>query len=234
MAPIGLFIKYSSGLLLGRKKIEVLNYIKVLNSVGVLILIIIFVGIFGLRILGMGISYLLIQCALVIVVLRWVGRYASLVPKWVTPIPSEILKKGIAYALSLFVVTLNLRFDMLMLGKIQGMASVGIYSLGVNVCELLKQVPLAIGFVLFAHSTNWTQSQKFNSLRKVAFITRLLLLMSLATGILLAILANWLIPIFYGVAFTESIKVVWVAEYAKSNLKKKKFILYWMLKRGFR
>lgn len=206
--PLILLRRYVNGLLLGRQMITGMNYIEILSR-GTLLL-----GILGLvvwlryGVLGAGFAYLLGPLASVSMVLFMISRFASLKPRWVSPIPLELLRKGILYAASLFVLTLNSRIGLLMLGAIQGESQAGIYSVGSAISEILWQIPLSVGVVLFARSLSWSSQQAKHRMEHVFLLLRVMLPVSAlcAGGLFLA--SYFLVPVLYGVEFTDSIAVL--------------------------
>src|SRR5699024_6855625 len=83
-----------------------------------------------------------------------VSKLSVIKIKYINPIPQELFKRGIAFALALFILTLNYKIDILFLEKMVTSAEVGIYSVGTSLAELIWQLPAAISLVLFARSAN--------------------------------------------------------------------------------
>lgn len=206
--PLILLRRYANGLLLGRQMITGLNYIEILDR-GTLLL-----GILGLVVwlrygmLGAGFSYLLGPLVSVSMVLFLISRFASLKPRWVSPIPLELLRKGILYAASLFVVTLNTSIGIMMLGAIRGESQAGIYSLGSGISEMLWQIPLTVGVVLFARSLSWSSQQAKHRMEHVLLLLRLMLPVSALCAGGLFLTSYFLVPVLYGEEFIGSIAVL--------------------------
>lgn len=207
-APIELFHNYSNGFLIGKRQIESLNNIELSHRFLLLVLLFCFIYWLKLDLFGAGLGYLLGQAFSVILLIFVLRRYITVGPRIHMPVIKEMIKKGALFAITLFILQLNYRIDMLLLGKLQGEASVGIYSVGVNIVELLKQLPLAVGLVLFSRATNWKADQRDEALRKVAMLSRVLFLIVLVMAIMIAVVSIWFIPVFYGEAFRDSILVV--------------------------
>lgn len=208
-SSIELFHNYSNGFLIGKKQIERLNNIELAHRFILLILLFILLYWMRLGLLGAGCGYLFGQAfsaLLLIIVLR---RYITVGPKFHKPVIKEMVKRGALFAITLFILQLNYRIDMLLLGKLQNEASVGIYSVGVNIVELLKQLPLAVGLVLFSRATNWKVSQRNEALKKVTMLSRVLVCLVVGMSLMLMTFSSWLIPVLYGEEFRDSVAVIW-------------------------
>ena len=210
LAPLALLQKYAGGLFLGRQRIERINYIQLLHQGGRFVLVAALVALAGWGVLGAGVGFVAAQGAALALLLFWVGRRASLRPRWISPIPTELLKRGLVYGVSLLVLVLNYRVNILMLGKMRGDASVGIFTTGMAICELLRQLPLAVGAVLFSHSVGWRPGQAERKLRSVVLLARIILFLAIVSAGVIAAVAWWVVPFAYGQAFQDSARVVWV------------------------
>jgi len=208
MGTILLLRKYAGGILLGNRQIEQINYIQLIQNLGLLILFIFTIGILNLGIEGAALSYFFMSLLTSLIIIHWISEYGTLTPKWIPPIPLEMVKKGIWYALSLLVVSMNFRIDVLMLGKLKSVESVGIYSTGVNITELLQNIPQAIGMVLFSYSSNWQINKYSENIIKVISISKTMVILNIFLGVVLVIISPHLIPLVWGEAFRNSSKVI--------------------------
>ena len=134
---------------------------------------------------GAAISYVFAQFFATFILLSWIFPHYNLKPRWIPPIPQALIKKGFIYSVSLMVLALNYRIDVVMLGNMRPEESVGLYSVGVNICELLKNIPLSVGVVIFSHATTWQADAIDESLKKIAMATRVLFFLSIIAAILL-------------------------------------------------
>ncbi len=207
--PPSLLQRFSSGLLLGTQKIEAINWIQSIDAGAHAALVAVLVWWMHWGIVGAAISVLIARACAIVILLWCIRSHATLLPRWVTPIPQHLLRLGVVFAISFLVLTLNYRIDVLMLGQMQDRGSVGIYAVGVGIVELLKQVPLAIGTVLYSRSLQWQGTEVEGKLGQVLLLSRLLLMILIMASLVLASVCWWLIPLLYGEAFRESTKVVW-------------------------
>ncbi len=206
--PISLFQSYHNGVLIGTKQIEKINYLQISDKLATFFLMVILLYFFRLEALGAGVSYLTAQIIGLILLMLWLRPIFFIAPKFSQPIFKILVSKGFFFALSLFVIQMNYRVDVLMLASLKDDASVGVYSVGVNICEILKELPLALGLVLFSRSANWNASEIKESLNKTLMLCRIVLLFMVIAGAGLGVVSRWLIPSVYGVSFAPSVDVI--------------------------
>ena len=209
LAPVTLLDRYASGLLLGRQMIGRMNHLVLLDRAVCLVMLVLLVGGLGAGTGGAAWALLAGPLAATSVLLYWIRRHASLRPRWVSPIPGELLRRGLVFGSALLVVTLNYRVGVLIVGNLCGSPAAGIYSVGVSVCELLRHVPLAVGVVLFSRSISWTGELAQRNLAKVCLLCRLMWPLVAGLACAVGLLAPWGIPWLYGEAFGPSVGVVW-------------------------
>lgn len=208
MAPISLFQSCNNGILIGKKKIEKVNYIILCERLSAFVLLILFVYLFKYQVLGAVWSFFIGKLLSVGLIIVWLFNCIKIIPRFDRKIVGEMLRKGVLFATALFIIQLNYRIDMIMLGKLRGEFSLGIYSVGVNICELLKEFPMSIGLVLFSRSTNWKDTVSEDLLNKISFLSRTFLWVMAILGSLLATAAHFIIPLIYGLDFSASAKVI--------------------------
>lgn len=118
----------------------------------------------------------------------------------------NMLRLGVMYAFTFFIIQLNYRIDILLLERLSTINEVGIYALGVHIAEQLWQIPFAISIVLFSRTANLDDQSKITShtitLARQSFI--LIILLSLVT----AALAPILIPLVFGQDFIPSVQIL--------------------------
>ena len=208
--PLVLFQSYQSGILIAKKQIQRINYIQLLDKIGIFVLLIVFLGAVHWGVMGVGLGNLLTKAAGCVLLMLWLKDYLYFKPRWTYEIFRQLITKGFLFAAALFVIQLNYRFDVLMLERLRNEYSVGIYSVGVNICEILKEVPLALGLVLFSRSANWNLTSTQDSLVKTIFLCRCIFNLMIVLALGLGFIGQFFIPIFYGDAFRESIPVIWM------------------------
>lgn len=96
---------------------------------------------------------------------------------------------------------LELRQDTLLLGVLASAASVGVYSVGVSVAEVLFLAPQTVVFALTARSL---QENAASGAELSARLTRLLMAFTLGVSLLLLVLARPLIEVAFGEEFVSA------------------------------
>lgn len=210
IVPLSLYESYNNGILIARRSIEKINYLALLDKVSTLLFIFVAVVLLQGGVLGAAIAYLASRVINFCVVNFWLREYFLVRPRMLPPIVSQMLKKGFVFAFALFVIQLNYKFSVLILEKLTSAYSVGIYSVGVNFAELLKEVPLALGMVLFSRSANWSGRHLQEALGKAVLLSRIVFAGMVLLGGCLAVVANYCVPLFYGVSFSDSVEVTWM------------------------
>ena len=206
--PAALLQRLVNGFFLGKQEVEKINYSHLLQRMCLLLGFVGFVWLIPWGLAGAGVAHVAAQIIPAVFLLYWLLPYGKIIPKWVAPIPKELLKMGVVYAGTLFLLMLNYRVDVVMLGSMSAKESVGIYSVGVSLCELLKQIPLSVGVVLFSHATAWKDKDLDASLTKLAQLTRILFFFSVVASMIYMVIVSILLPLVYGQEYTDSVMVV--------------------------
>jgi O-antigen/teichoic acid export membrane protein len=206
LLPFRLMSAYGSGVLMAGQQIRALSIASVLMEAAYLALL-----------LALGLpGWLTVESALAAQVLaagcagvyvaRLVSRHAPLRPAYFPGLPQEFVRRGVVYALALFILSLNYRLDVLIMERISTAKDVGVYSVGVAVAEMLWLLPAALTTVNFARSAAAADAQAHA--QKTALMLRLVLWGGLLPVAVLYLLAPWLIPLIYGGAYADSGLVV--------------------------
>lgn len=203
--PIALFTKVSSGIFLGSGRIGVFNKVGwIPNSVN-LIGIFVLIGLFKWGIVGAALSSLLGNLIILFYGLNIIIRETSIrfsLFSW--KISQRLLAKGFLFALSLFIIQLNYKIDIFFLKYFLPFSEIGLYSVGVNLAEILWQIPSAIGVVILSRTAIGNDAnQKYT----IAKALRLSLLLMTLVAVISIIIMPYFIPLVYGTEFKESINV---------------------------
>ena len=141
-----------------------------------------------------------------LVMLRTASQSGALFPPSTDLIRRQVLL-GLRYAPYVFFGFLILRVDVLLIAQMMGLSSVGVYSVAVLFPEVVWVITDSLAYPIANKQANLPLDQAAG-LTLVA-IRVVLLLVLLATG-LVAITAQWLIPVAYGTAFELASGVVWI------------------------
>ena len=118
----------------------------------------------------------------------------------------KLLSLGIIYALSLLVISLNWKADIILIDKLSTPYELGIYSKGVSITNLIVQIPTLLSVIIFARSASTKDSLLFS--RRVTQLLRLsIIAISLGSGSLI-LFAKYLIVSIFGVEFIKSKEVL--------------------------
>ncbi len=203
--PISLFLKTSSGFFLGEGKIGVYNKVAWIPALLNLLLNLILLSLFKLGITGALMAWILSQLFVVYYGIKKLLPYFSFTfSETSIKIFYQLLKLGIIYAVSLFIIQANYRIDIFILKSLVSYEEIGYYSIGVNLSEMLWQIPTSIGIVIISKTaSNYSEKQKFiiaKSLR-VSFILLLIIC------IIFYIIMPYFIVLAYGKNFIHSVQV---------------------------
>lgn len=204
--PFSLFNTYNSGIFLGKNEIAAFNKINWLPSFIILLISCLF-----LIILKMGVEgYMLALISgpiLMFILLLFKNKFIqSFSLSFDFKIIKSMLALGMVYAISLLVITLNYKVDVIILDKLSTPYQLGIYSKGAGVTQYLWQIPMVMSTIVFARSSVSKNGIEFS--HKVAQLLRLSLLAIGGISIFLFIFSNFIITTMYGQEFYGSIAVL--------------------------
>lgn len=118
----------------------------------------------------------------------------------------SVLKLGILFSVTFFVIQLNYRLDILFIEKLKDATEVGLYSLGVSIAEQLWQLPLAISLVIFTRTANAEDQSEMTSMTTA--LLRLSFLFSIIIAISLYFVVPFMVPLIFGDEYIPSIRII--------------------------
>ena len=204
--PGRLAIIYFGGVFLGNDEINKSNQMNWITNGIHLLTILLFVWVFSMEILGAIISFLISGTIVAIYGLYLIRKTYRIRIKIHKKIIISLLRLGILFSVSFFVLQLNYRIDILLLEKLRNSTEVGIYSIGASVAEQLWQLPLAIGIVVFSRTANTRNREEMRHMTGV--LMRLSFIFSLAVAALMYFLVPLLVPLIFGDEYTNSIQII--------------------------
>ncbi|MGN8646338.1 oligosaccharide flippase family protein [Gracilibacillus sp. HCP3S3_G5_1] len=204
--PIKLLTSYLNGVIQGKQKIGNINLKELISFAFNLFGVIILVWIFDLGVIGASTVTLLVALVGLIYFIKIVRSISVMKLKYIKPIPQNLFKKGISFALALFILTLNYKIDIIFLERMVTSTEVGIYSVGTNLAELIWQLPAAISIVLFARSAN--SKTNFEAHNRSAKILRITLPILLFICLFFIITSKYIVTLLYGDEFQQSSDVI--------------------------
>src|SRR5690606_11483806 len=118
----------------------------------------------------------------------------------------SMLSLGVIYAISLLVINLNYKVDIILLDKLSTPFEMGIYSKGSGITQYLWQIPMLFSTIVFARSAVSRDDIGFSL--KVAQLLRLSFLFIGGASIVLILFSELIIVGMYGEEFRGSISVL--------------------------
>lgn len=204
--PFMLLNKYLDGLFLGLQQVPTVNLIQILGFAVNFVSIILLIVLLKLGVYGAAIATMLTAFFTLIASLFLIRNYISTKFAYKKGIIKDLISKGIAYAIALFVLSLNYKIDIIFLERMTTPSDVGIYSIGVSLSELIWQIPAAMGMVLFSKSAN--SSREIDAVNRSTRLLRLSWIPIILFSILFWIFVPLIIRILYGVDFLDSASVL--------------------------
>jgi O-antigen/teichoic acid export membrane protein len=205
-----LYVTFANGFALGKRDIAHFNISLLLPMVTEFIFVLLFVVYYKIGVEGYFYSILLSSIINSIFVYDWAKKIDGYTLKPVISVfrknGFEIMRKGIAYAIPLFLFGLNYNLDILILNYFETVSEVGLYSQGVSLANLLWQIPTAINFVIFSHSVTAENPNAYSRLLWQKTKKLMLAILPLAIGF--TGLVQFLVPWIYGVEFQRSATIV--------------------------
>ena len=204
--PIVLCNVFAGGIFLGKQEILRANILNAGPTVLNLIFVIFFVWILRLSVRGAFIALFLGNLCMFFFVFHVIRKSYNITWKYHEGIMKSMVRLGIVFALSIFIMQLNYRMDIILLKKYSTLEQVGLYSLAVQIAEQLWHVPYAIETIVLMRSAAATDEQASN--RTVASIMRVSFLISILFGGVVYLAVPSLIPLIFGSDFVKSVPMI--------------------------
>jgi O-antigen/teichoic acid export membrane protein len=205
--PALLFSTYSRGIALGVRRVKKALTIELSNQFIYLFGLLLFLPIAGLGVSSAAGARLLGAVTGCINSLSLVqkgldkNKIINIEPKLIV----NMLKLGISFSVVLFLLSLNYRVDILVLERMASSVEIGIYSVGVQIAELLWQIPMALNVLIFSYSA--TDLSQLDSIRRVSKLLKYSLIVAIILGSLIYLISPFLIELLYGNQFQDSVTV---------------------------
>ena len=119
----------------------------------------------------------------------------------------QLLRFGLVGYLGSLTSFVNYRFDVLLVNAFAGARQVGLYAVGTGLAEVVWYLANAAGIVL---APKVASTEREQGDRMTEAVCRVVTLLALLSGLVLAIAAPFAVVIFFGSAFAESAWAVWL------------------------
>ena len=204
--PLVLCNVYAGGIFLGKQEILRANILNSGPTIMNLVFVILFVWILKLSIHGAFLGLFLGNLTMFFFVVYVIRKSYKITWKYHEAIMKSMVRLGTVFALSMFIMQLNYRIDIILLKKYSTLEQVGFYSLAVQIAEQLWYVPYAIDTIVLTRSANAADEKLVN--KTVASILRVSFLIGLFGCLLIIVLAPPLLPVIFGEGFKGSVRMV--------------------------
>jgi O-antigen/teichoic acid export membrane protein len=204
--PFVLCNVFAGGIFLGKQQILKANILNAGPTVMNLAFVIVFVWVLRLSVRGAFLALFLGNISMFFFVFFSIRRSYHLTWKYHEGIMKSMVRLGVVFALSIFIMQLNYRVDIILLKRFSTLEQVGLYSIAVQIAEQLWHVPYAIETIVLTRSAASSDDQASN--RTVASIMRVSFLISILSGGALYFISPYLIPLVFGEEFTKSVPML--------------------------
>lgn len=116
----------------------------------------------------------------------------------------RLLKESWPEIIAGFGAILFMKMDQIMLQRLQGDASVGIYSAATRISEAWYFIPTAIVAAVFPVLMSKYKAEKQDVMKHLSSVMSLLVWLSIAAAIFVNMIGSYIIHIVYGIAYEES------------------------------
>lgn len=200
--PFSLFNRYNGGLFLGRNNIGGYNRINWIPAVVTFVataILVIFLdwGLTGALVAAIAGPF---SMSILLTVRHDFLQSFSLSFDW--ELIQRMLALGSVYAVSLMVINLNYRIDVILLDRLSTDFELGIYSRAVLPIEYLWEIPMLLSTIIFARSATAKDGARFS--RNVHRLLRVSFVAIGVASVMLALLANQVVTVLFGEAFLAS------------------------------
>ena len=199
--PFRLATIYVGGVFLGKDEIKKSNQLNWMINVINLVLAAVLVWWLDYGLLGAVIATLAANAWVAMVAMRMLTKNFEIKIIYHPVIVKHLLRMGLLFSISFFILQLNYKVDILLLEKLSTVNEVGLYALATQIAEQLWQIPLAVGIVLFSRTSN-DGGQILPS--SVIALTRTTFIIVFIMATALFLLAPFVIPLVFGNAFSAS------------------------------
>lgn len=204
--PVKVLTAYMNGVLQGIQDIKTLNVKFIIDFSVHIILVVLLVWVLDFGVVGAAAAKLITVLAVIYYSSKVVKKSAKFKIQYYKGVPEDLLKKGFAFAIAVFVLQLNYKIDIVFLESMVDSHSLGIYSVGVALAELIWQLPAAIGVVLFTRSANSLSDEEAG--KRSAKLLRITWIPLIMVSLVFWMAAPLFVQIVYGAAFADSAQII--------------------------
>ena len=208
--PLRIYISFTTAYGLSNREINKINIVQLILIITDFLFVVLFFIILDLEVEYYFLSYFLSSLFASIYTFFWLKNTYNITLridiKEYKKESIKIIKKGVTYALPLFVIGLNYSVDLLILDFYVNKDLLGIYAVGVTLAVLIWQLPTILSLLVFSYSVSSNNEKEFslNLWNK----SKLLMVVLIPITVIITFILKYLIPFLYGELFTRSFDVV--------------------------
>ncbi|MFH0896202.1 MAG: flippase [Bacteroidota bacterium] len=204
--PTRLLIIYAGGFFLGKEKYKISNLLKILPAFLNLVFICLFLLVLKLDVAGALMAMLAGNLLIDIFALKKISKVCPIKFRLFPEVQKKMILMGMLYAISVFILQLNYRIDILLLERMSTIEQIGFYTLAVGLGQLLWQIPSAMGTVVRTRTANAEDQSTLNN--SMDQVLRISLITGLCGTVAIYFLTPYFLPLIYGENFTDSVPMV--------------------------
>lgn len=203
--PLLLTTSYSTGVFLGRQRITEFRKANWRPAIANVLLAAGLCWLAGWGVKGALIGALVAALIGALYALRLLSQETPLKLGFDREVARALQRKGMSYALALFIVMLNYKIMILLLSRFSTLDQVGYYSQATVIAEMIWEVPTAVSSLLMSRGVNSSEPDAFS--RKVLVLARFAFLAAIGVSIVLALAAPYLFVMLFGRQFAPSASI---------------------------
>jgi O-antigen/teichoic acid export membrane protein len=204
--PFSLYNTYASGIFLGKQDIREFNRINWIPAATNLAFTALLVIAIPLGVQGSMIGSLLAPLTMFFFVIWRVRKITNLRLNFDFVLMGKMLRLGVVYAISLLIINLNYKADIILLEKYSDSYQLGIYTKGVTIIQYLWEIPMLLSTLTFSRSAGAKDPLEFS--RKVCRLLRIGGIVILLASVVIYFLSDFIIVLLFGERFRESVMVL--------------------------
>lgn len=204
--PFALFNTYNSGIFLGKSEIKKFNQINWIPPFFISLFTALFLLLFNLETEGYLLALIGGPLSMFLILLFKNKFIQSFSLKFNFELFKSLIGLGLIYALSLLIINLNYKFDVIMLDNMSTKYQTGIYAKGASLIEFLWQIPMLLSTIVFSRSATSNDGLIFS--KKVAQLMRISFVFIGIGSLALWLLSEIIIVGMFGNKFYDSILVL--------------------------
>jgi O-antigen/teichoic acid export membrane protein len=202
---VTLFTECFEGYLRGQRKINLLNIGYTSRTVGYVVVLVLAL-VFDMLTLDVALVGLLASSflpTLIYLPALLQDGVTALIPRFDFSTAKSLLSYGFGFQVFASLQKLGYRLDLLIIAYFLNDASVGYYSMSVSTGQLTWHFPTAISFVLLPMLASTAEDR--DSVERTALVARSTVILMLGSVVAMGLVAQWLIPLLYGVEYLPAI-----------------------------